>query len=361
MGGEGSGRKPSVETIIKRNQPVLQPIADGMFLPNLGGVQDMARKGGDPKTAGSVLFIGPTGNITQDNTNFFWDDANNQLNLNFTTKSIIFQDANGLQEDNTNFTWDNTGKLLETTALNLTGNFQVNGGVITSTTGAISFVNENLSTTGTLAAGVTTITGDQTINQTADSVGLRIVGFDDSSSSTLDIEIRSGGAVDLITSGTNSLNFRVGGATKLSVGSTGPKISDDISMVWGNNNDFQFKYKDASDDFTLFTGATDVIIFKKTGITKLLGVAPALTSKTADYTATEKDHTILVSGSAVVTLPSASSVTDIIYNIKNIGGGTVTVSGSAIAENIDGSITAVISTQFASISIHCDGTEWHII
>jgi hypothetical protein len=39
MGGEGSGRPPSVETLIKRQQPVLTPIANDMFIPNYSGLK----------------------------------------------------------------------------------------------------------------------------------------------------------------------------------------------------------------------------------------------------------------------------------------------------------------------------------
>ena len=88
-----------------------------------------------------------------------------------------------------------------------------------------------------------------------------------------------------------------------------------------------------------------------------------LVSKTGAYTATTDDHTILCGSgneSFTVTLPAATGVTNIIYNIKNLGTGTITVDGNA-SETIDGSTTAVISTQFTSITIQCDGSNWHII
>lgn len=48
---------------------------------------------------------------------------------------------------------------ISTGNLTVTGDLQVNGGDITSTSGAIAFGNENLSTTGTLASGALTVTG----------------------------------------------------------------------------------------------------------------------------------------------------------------------------------------------------------
>src|SRR3990167_963698 len=54
MGGEGSGRKPSVETIIKQSQPELNPIGDGLFLPNYSGVQSAALKTEAPLSSGGA-------------------------------------------------------------------------------------------------------------------------------------------------------------------------------------------------------------------------------------------------------------------------------------------------------------------
>jgi hypothetical protein len=44
MGGQGSGRPPSEETIIKRTMPVLTPIGTDLFLPNYSGLKSTARK-----------------------------------------------------------------------------------------------------------------------------------------------------------------------------------------------------------------------------------------------------------------------------------------------------------------------------
>jgi len=56
MGGDGSGRKPSEETIIKRMCEPLTPIAnngDNLFLPNYSGLKREVRNGvvGDMLTA----------------------------------------------------------------------------------------------------------------------------------------------------------------------------------------------------------------------------------------------------------------------------------------------------------------------
>ncbi len=55
MGGRGSGRPPSTETLIKRSQPEQTPIADSIFIPNLSGVQDAALKTAGPISAGGGI------------------------------------------------------------------------------------------------------------------------------------------------------------------------------------------------------------------------------------------------------------------------------------------------------------------
>ena len=52
-----------------------------------------------------------------------------------------------------------TGATTQTGDLTVTGDLAVDGGDITSSSGAIAFGNENLSTTGTLASGALTVTG----------------------------------------------------------------------------------------------------------------------------------------------------------------------------------------------------------
>lgn len=43
MGGEGSGRKPSEETLVKRNTPVQTPVGTGLFIPDYSGVPKHTR------------------------------------------------------------------------------------------------------------------------------------------------------------------------------------------------------------------------------------------------------------------------------------------------------------------------------
>jgi hypothetical protein len=83
------------------------------------------------------------------------------------------------------------------------------------------------------------------------------------------------------------------------------------------------------------------------------------------YTITLEDHTILVdatSGAVTITLPKAYNGFEYLFNVKKIdsSANTVTIDGDG-SEKIDGATTKVISTQYDSITIQSDKTEWWII
>lgn len=98
MGGEGSGRKPSADTIVRNlTAPKLNPIISTstpeVMLPNYSGVNKGALKV-TALTAGSVLFSDGT-SISQDNSNFFWDDTNNRLGIGTSTPNAALQLVGG--------------------------------------------------------------------------------------------------------------------------------------------------------------------------------------------------------------------------------------------------------------------------
>ncbi len=77
MGGKGSGRPPSVNSILNKNRRPEQktPIATDMFLPNHSGQLDA---GTFKLTDGSVLFANNQ-KITEDNARLFWDVVDTRL------------------------------------------------------------------------------------------------------------------------------------------------------------------------------------------------------------------------------------------------------------------------------------------
>lgn len=91
----------------------------------------------------------------------------------------------------------------------------------------------------------------------------------------------------------------------------------------------------------------------------------AITTKTADYTATSDDETILgdaASGAITITLPPAASSARLALNIKKIDAtaNPVTLDPNA-SETIDKSSTLDIINQYDAVTVHCDGSEWWIV
>ena len=90
---------------------------------------------------------------------------------------------------------------------------------------------------------------------------------------------------------------------------------------------------------------------------------PAIGAQTADYTALAGDNTILIDASSVpvtITIPAASTNSGKIYVIKAIditNAAMVTSAGG----NIDDAISHTFTTQYESIEIQSDGTQWWII
>ena len=100
------------------------------------------------------------------------------------------------------------------------------------------------------------------------------------------------------------------------------------------------------------------------GVTGSGSVSPLITI-TTDTILTQSNVVILanaVSGGILVTLPTTAGDAGRNYSIKKIDAtaNTVTISGNSISELIDEGITAVITTQFESLTIVEDGQNWWI-
>lgn len=95
------------------------------------------------------------------------------------------------------------------------------------------------------------------------------------------------------------------------------------------------------------------------------GALPFTITITASTTLTTAQTVVLCDtsgGDIVVTLPAVSGHDGTRYFIKKIdgSGNIVTIDGNG-AETIDEVLTKVISTQYDSLEIVCDGSEWWII
>ena len=91
----------------------------------------------------------------------------------------------------------------------------------------------------------------------------------------------------------------------------------------------------------------------------------AVVAKTAAYTATDRDKTILCDATSAafsVTLPAVQGLSGREYTIKKTdsSANAVTIDGSG-SETIDDGTTAVIQNQYESVTVQCDGAEWWIL
>lgn len=71
------------------------------------------------------------------------------------------------------------------------------------------------------------------------------------------------------------------------------------------------------------------------------------------------EYVYLVSGTTTITLPTAVGNTNT-YTIKRVGTNNVTINTTS-SQTIDGSLTAVITNQYTSLTLVSDGTNWAII
>lgn len=90
-------------------------------------------------------------------------------------------------------------------------------------------------------------------------------------------------------------------------------------------------------------------------------------SKAAAYTVTTADNRALIvadatSAAFTITLPAASGLSGFAITIKktDASGNAVTIDGNA-SELIDGQLTLILSTQYESVTLVCDGSGWMVL
>lgn len=93
------------------------------------------------------------------------------------------------------------------------------------------------------------------------------------------------------------------------------------------------------------------------GNTSVTSISTSLTTQTATYSVLPSDHTINCNGTFTVTLPIVSILSGQEFYVKNIGTGVITVFSSA---NIDGSSSVVLGTQYESVTVQWDGTQYWV-
>ena len=86
------------------------------------------------------------------------------------------------------------------------------------------------------------------------------------------------------------------------------------------------------------------------------GITLAFASKSANYTLTASDFAVAFSATATATLPTGMP-TGKMFRLKNTGA-SATLTISPASGNIDGSASRTLNTQYQSVDVVFDGTNW---
>jgi hypothetical protein len=179
---------------------------------------------------------------------------------------------------------------------------------------------------------------------------VRIRANGTTTSYTLTMPAAQGAASTVLTNdGSGNLSWAAGG------GGSGDILANGTVPFAANQSMGGFKLTSVGDPTAAQDAAT------KNYVDKI-----AVTSKTAGYTAVAGTDKVILcdatSASFTITLPAVSGNTGISFIIKKTDStaNTVTIDGSG-SETIDGALTQIISTQYQSFTIVCNGTSWSII
>ena len=95
-----------------------------------------------------------------------------------------------------------------------------------------------------------------------------------------------------------------------------------------------------------------------------VSINTSIVTKTANYTASTTDETILVNaaGLVTITLPTAVGVAGKIYTVKKIDNTAyATTIATTSSQTIDGLTTYTLSNQYGGVNVQSDGSNWYII
>lgn len=111
----------------------------------------------------------------------------------------------------------------------------------------------------------------------------------------------------------------------------------------------------------LYVGDATVTTAPTSTIQVAGSVSLSYVAKTTTYSITATDYVIdCISGTFTATLPTAVSITGRIYVIKNSGAGTITLATTS-SQTIDGSTTKTLNTQYATMTVQSNGSNWIIL
>jgi hypothetical protein len=180
---------------------------------------------------------------------------------------------------------------------------------------------------------------------------------------TEDITGLGGSDVRTVTAGGNTLDssetlaFTAGLGIQITESAGAVTIASPSGVA---SDDVNFIVKLTQAEYDAITPDSNTLYFISDESTNSPVVNPIKTV-TNNYTITDTDHTVLVSGAAStnITLPSAVNNSNYVYNIKNLT--TEAVNISSTVGSIDLSSSETINSRFESMTVQSDGSNWHII
>jgi hypothetical protein len=317
-------------------------------------------------TQGSVLFAGAGGGITQDNTNFFWNDTNFSLGL-----------GTNVPASNTTIDAINTSgaaKSIRITGYGTGSSVGLKGQFARGTVGSpapaqagdlLNFLSgTGYGTSFPASTGVINVVAGETFSGTSNATYLQFeVTPTGSVTKAEKMRLNSTGNLLLQTvtdNGTDALQIgsgaymsylKLAGSTSGTIEQLASPTTTSYSVTW--------PAAQATGTQVLQNNGSGVLSWATntgSGITRSVN---SVSSATSAGSSTLTDYVYFVSGTTTITMPTAVSNTNR-YSIKNTGSSTVTVATTS-SQTIDGSVTAVINTPNASIDLVSDGSNWRIL
>lgn len=342
-------------------------------------------------TVGSVLFVGASNLLAEDNANLFWDDTGNTFSVGTATgnERVTINGRLSLAETTAPTSTAGFGKLWTQTASDDVGSRLYFMGDLTSTAQLVQLAGQSdvLGDGGAITLDfspslswnriMATLTSNPIFTTSNLGVGRSMTVF------------VTGGAAPYTPTFPVGWNWLTSAPTSIAAGDVGvltlfstTAADTGIIAAWsyenapptpiGSGTTNRVAYwssgiEIAADDDLFFDGVNFAVgTTAPTARAHLVGSqARSIATVSTNTTLDDTHHTVKVDatgGARTITLPPASSNTDVIYIIKKIdaSANTVTVDGN-LSETIDGAATYVLSVQYAAVKLHCDGTSWWVI
>lgn len=344
-------------------------------------------------TAGSILFSGPSGLVSQDNANLFWDDTSNALGVGTTTPEsfvhIRASDAGGSPDGGTQLFVESSGSTFFSIFGGLAGTVGVKFGdsadgnpgqvlyshatdtmTLTAATVDQVFINTTGVGVGTIPEKKLHVIGTATtVTPDADTL---IFVENNVANTYLETAIADNGNFAFVVHDSLQpfyfyLGFEIGNQRMAhTIGTLQINFGETLIEFNGDGIDVDYQFRTNNDDFTLYIdGGTDSVGVSVVPTSRFHvdgSFATALTTVTGNTTLDITHHTVLANSTTdfTITLPTAVGISGRQYVIKNINTNILTIDAAG-TETIDGQLTQTISTQYNSLALVSNGANWFIV